>query len=247
MVTNLVFAHRDETGSTILGTPVVNKPWEWIENIGEPAPDPKDEAARQRHELDDVASRYSIRNSGSISLDHFAARMTSDGLRPNLRSDDERGLMEGRIRGFEDGLSESVFARDWRETRRDVLEHADVTHDTVHGPRHHELREMHIVVDATGKMRASPTSSVVSRGSTQGTGSSLRQAHHQFQSPLQGTSSGMHEIIDVDSMQIPEKRKAGGVSDDDIEIVEGPVPVSKKQKVVAGKATGMPKPKARKR
>ncbi|KAF5322492.1 hypothetical protein D9619_001365 [Psilocybe cf. subviscida] len=250
VVTNLLFAHHDEAGNTILGTPVINKPWEWIENIGEPTPDPKDEAARQRRERDDVASRYSIRNAGSISLDHFAARVTSDGVRPNLRSDDERGLMEGRIRGFEDGLSESVFARDWRETRRDALQHAEMTHDNAHSPRrdHYEMGEVHMVVDAVGKMRASPTSSIVSRGSsTQGTGSSLRQAHHQFQSPLQGTSSVKHEVIDVDSMQIPEKRKAGGVSDDDIEIVEGPVPVSKKQKVAAGKATGMLKPNAKKK
>ncbi|KAG9310600.1 hypothetical protein JVU11DRAFT_9164 [Chiua virens] len=37
IVTDLVHAHRDISGLIVFGAPIQNRPWEWIENLGEPA------------------------------------------------------------------------------------------------------------------------------------------------------------------------------------------------------------------
>lgn len=255
MVTDLVNAHHDAHGNTVYGLPVINKPWEWTEHIGEPSLDLKEED-RDREEKDRYNLKNLVKNSGSISLDHFAARLTGDVIKEDMLNVGE-GQMEGCLRSFEDGMSESLFARDWRETRRGPQS----TSETFGHSRAEYDVEMLLPSD-TGKMqqgsRASPASSTVSRSSTQGTGSSLRQKQSPSQT-IHSRASTVHEVIDVDSMATGSssakgkdsmKRKTAPVSDDEIEIIEGPVAsrsgqTAKKQK--AAKAPAATKTRARKK
>ena len=113
--------HRDASGHLAYGTPVQNQPWEWVENLGEPA-------------VEEDANRWwegPFKNASSLSLELFAARRTGDHIPRPIRntttttttkrdSDHERDDMrlEGDLRSFEDGLSaESIYRRDWHETR----------------------------------------------------------------------------------------------------------------------------------
>ena len=243
-VTNLVNTHRDSQGTMVYGTPVVNKPWEWIENLGEPsAVEPKEED-RGRESLH---LRYLVKNSGSISLDAFGARITGDGVKQDMLN--EGGQMEGSLRPFEDGMSENMFVRDWRETRWDteplsaatICLRSEYETDALAGS---ESSRAHT-------LRASPSSSVISRSSTQATGLSRQQP-----SPAQAVHS-RPEVIDVDVMQVSStsvkgketmKRKASAVtiSDDEIEIIEGPV-VARTKKQKAGKAPAVGKSRGRKK
>ncbi|KIM45096.1 hypothetical protein M413DRAFT_441761 [Hebeloma cylindrosporum] len=245
-VTNLVNAHRDSQGNTVYGTPVVNKPWEWIENLGEPsAVDPKDEEKERLH------LRYLVKNSGSLSLDTFGARITGDGVKQEMLN--EGGQLEGYLRPFEDGMSENVFIRDWRETRWDT---EPLSEATIRLRSEHESGAFAGSESSTAHtLRASPSSSVISHSSTQATGSSRQQP-----SPAQAVRS-RPEVIDLDVVQVSSgsvkgketmKRKASAmtISDDEIEIIEGPVIVrtnttTKKQK--AGKAPAAGKSRGRKK
>lgn len=251
----------------VIGSPVVNKPWEWIENLGEAANlDPKEEK-REREERERLKCHYLLKNSGSISLEHFNARLSGDGIKQSMlneSTDDSypeypEGVVEGCVRTFDDGLSENLFIRDWRESRMESEPSLEVI-----GNLKAELDPEHLAgIDSNtiqGLNRASPTSSVISRSSTQATMSSLRQQQSPSQSSLGRTSnSGMHEVIDVDSLpasSIAEKettkRKASStVSDDEIEIIEGPFTLrSQSGSAKKHKATKAPPPptnRARKR
>jgi hypothetical protein len=92
----LVYASVDASGQTLPGLPVMNQPWDWVESIGD-------------NGLGDApgGERGAISNNASLSLERFAARATGDTVRS-----------EKTPRGFHDALGgESVFARDWAETR----------------------------------------------------------------------------------------------------------------------------------
>jgi len=231
-VTNLINTFRDSHGNLVMGTPVVNRPWEWIENLGEPTADPKEEKER-------LQTPYLIKNSGSISLEHFNARITGDGIRQNLLNNgDELGpeaehgheVIEGCQRTFVDGLSENVFVRDWRESRLEpeisALEFSRGDLDTDH--------LMGIDPNAIHHLnRPSPTSSIISRSSTQATILSLRQQQQRSPSTTTSRTSTSHEVIDVDNLPAfissstiereSVKRKADvSMSDDEVEIIEGP-------------------------
>ncbi|KAF9528525.1 hypothetical protein CPB83DRAFT_314750 [Crepidotus variabilis] len=224
VVTDLVNSYRDTDGKMVYGSPVINKPWEWIENLGEPpSSDPKDE------------EREVVKNSGSISLDHFGTRHTGESIKHT--GAEGYWKTEGMVRGFEDGLTESVFIRDWRETR--------MNHETDLSPE--ILARLKPGLDAEALAAAeksgataknSPSSSIVSRSST---------SQYQHSPALSRQSSSTIEIIDVDNMPTNAsttkpirdtgKRKASlaSLSDDEIEIIEGPVvpragTSSKKQK-----------------
>lgn len=237
-VSNLVNYHRDVAGNIDYVTPVVNRPWEWVENLGDPTPiEPKgDEREGEKIAL---KARSLVKNSGSLSLDTFDARMTGDGILRSLREEVVDMRTEGNLRIFQDGLAgENIFKRDWCETR--------IPLDAKVIPRPTAGRVGGELVQEVGGIagnpsnsrerrmtpRGSPSSSVVSRSSARASTASIRQ------SPRQGlvhkrSSSATSDVIDVDSVTTnslssnrgcSSKRKAAAitVSDDEIEIIEGP-------------------------
>ncbi|KAF9567913.1 hypothetical protein CPC08DRAFT_813741 [Agrocybe pediades] len=246
VVTDLVSTHRDKQGKVVLGSPVVNKPWEWVENLGEtPIVDPKEEK-KEREEKERLKCHYLVKNSGSISLEHFNARLSGDGVKQSMVNEpidisesEYAGVVEGCIRTFGDGLSENIFIRDWRESRLESELspnlRGDLEPDGI-GPS-----------TSQGMNGPSPTSSVISRSSTQTTVHSQRQQPSPSHSSLGlSSSSAMHEVIDVDSLPASatgekgSKRKASTtISDDEVEIIEGPF-------VVRSQTGSAKKPKAAK-
>jgi mediator of RNA polymerase II transcription subunit 12 len=239
----------------VLGAPVLNRPWEWVENLGDfPAADTKDD--------DEERGRHPIKNSASLSLDLFNARVTGDGI---VLIDQYDSRIEGNVRSFEDSLTaESVFKRDWRETRveldsLDVLVGGGVNRaeevDELGGlPSFPRTTER---LSASHSLRASPVSasSIRSHQSTilSAAGSSVRSSPHQ--QPLQppplprSSISSASDPIDVDapvttsstSTRRTSKRKITS-SDDEIEIVDGPNPAPSQ---VGKKSKGKPTTKAR--
>jgi len=228
VVSNLSYAHRDSSGHLVHGAPVLNRPWEWIENLGEPAVlDPKEEE-KEREEKERLKTKYLVKNSGSLSLDTFGARLTGDGV--ISKGDD--GRIEGNIRSFEDGLSsESIFKRDWRETRIELDDMSLLSGGRTKG----EAEECMPSSSNQGRnerratSRVSPAASVRSRASANASGS-LRQSPAQVSLNRLSTSTAS-EPIDIDSIPTTDsltrntsKRKLASVSDDDVEIIEGPIP-----------------------
>lgn len=242
VVTNLFNTHHDAQGNEVVGLSVTNRPWEWIENLGEPSVlDGKEDEREKEH----LKSKYLVKNSGSISLDHFGARLTGNGIKHDMATDIESRTASS-IRSFEDGCSESLFNRDWRETRLEW--DTEPSPETLFRSRGELDPVLSDSLNATHGQRISPPSSVISRESTQGTvsSSSTRQQHspsHTIHSRT--TNSSIHEIIDVDSVPttLSVKKESGkrktiaAESDDEIEIIEGPVVThvatsSKRQKIV---------------
>jgi mediator of RNA polymerase II transcription subunit 12 len=113
-VSDLVTTSRDNHDDVMLGNPVINRPWEWMEYLGDPVMDAKEENRNKKEKENPI---HSFKNAGAISLEMFGARITGDCIVPNM-SEEVDGRMESRIREFEDGLSaDTLFRRDWRETR----------------------------------------------------------------------------------------------------------------------------------
>lgn len=247
-VLNLVTTHRDSNGNLIYGSPVINRPWEWIENLGEPS-NPESKEGRERDEKERLKTKHLVKNSASLSLELFGARMTGDGILPTTPELSPR--TEGNIRAFEDGLSaENIFKRDWRETRvelePELLSGNPMTR--LRGETDHEGSGSTVLSGGARSERrltprGSPASSIVSRSSARGSTASMRQSPGQLSGHKQSNSS-IGEPIDVDSIptgssskRAPPKRKATAisVSDDEVEIVDGPHPMrptaAKKPKV----------------
>ena len=78
---DLVYASLDSSGRTVPRSPVTNRPWDWVESLGDIAPSK-------------APTDGGIRNNPSLSLELFAARAAVD----NVRS-------EKNARGFHDALS----------------------------------------------------------------------------------------------------------------------------------------------
>ncbi|KAI6169577.1 hypothetical protein EDD17DRAFT_1784529, partial [Pisolithus thermaeus] len=226
VVKGLVHAYRDPSGQLAYGTSVQNRPWEWIENLGEPS---AETGLRPRTDS-------TIKNATSLSLEFFAARPTGDHILQTSvwgPSEDvpdlENMRLEGDLRAFEDGLSaESVYARDWRETRleahRDI--HAGVTENTG-GDGNDDLGVLAIPPAQIHSVsrRPSPASSVRSRDSAHGSIASLRQSPGMgAKAPLSALSETMEdaEASTTEVGVIGHKRKAE--TDDEVEIIEGPIP-----------------------
>ncbi|KAJ3781694.1 hypothetical protein GGU10DRAFT_98188 [Lentinula aff. detonsa] len=220
-VQNLSNAHRDANGNIHIDAPVVNRPWEWTENLGELA--------------GDSSQGREVKNSGSLNLLNFGARLTGEGRIPEAYKNDAR--VQENLRMFEDGFSaESIFQRDWRETRVKASVE-DLLGTEGSRSKMDEYVPMSAVTHGrNGKRKGSPAMSV--SGASRSSGVSIRQ------SPGRGalhrrSSSTNSDIIDVDA--IPSmaagsssrgKRKAVVESDDDVVFVEGPVPVQAKGKKV---------------
>ncbi|KAH9485234.1 hypothetical protein JR316_0002141 [Psilocybe cubensis] len=254
LVMHLVHAQRDAQGNVVYGIPVVNKPWEWIENLGEPIiTDPKEEE-REREEKRRLKVKYLIKNSGSVSLEHFGARFTGEGM-THVAPSDERASQENCARSFEDGMTQNIFIRDWRETRLE----SEHSRDPVARLKADFDSEPVFSIDpqTLQASRTSPTPSVISRSSTQATSSSLHQS--PTSRSRNSNSATVHEIIDVDNFSNTgtstfkandtHKRKASvaAISDDEVEIIEGPglsrSANAKKQKAGKGPVAGKTKPR----
>ncbi|KAG2121417.1 hypothetical protein BD769DRAFT_1629455 [Suillus cothurnatus] len=217
VVQDLAHAHRDSTGLLVYGAPVQNRPWEWIENLD------KDDGI--------------IRNNASLSLELFGAKATGDHLIGYVH--DEERCMPTRLEGvFEDQLTaESVFRRDWRETR--LPAHSDVRAGVRGvGEESDELGTLPAFgLQKPGSRRASPASSVRSRGSV----SSVRRSPGSLSGNRSAVSTreGTGESGIGPDPAAERKRKASASVDDDdeVEIIKGPVPANPKKLKVK------PKPK----
>lgn len=238
---NLVHAHRDASGHLVYGAPILNRPWEWVENVGEPAVE--EDAHRWRE--------GPFKNASSLSLELFEACRTGEHIpRPNLLRDtaqqdnreDNYMRLEGDVRSFEDGLStESIYRRDWRETRLEAYRDGQVDGGASSMGKGDGLDEVGLLPVfpaqnrsgsagsgsgsglGSGSRKASPASSVKSRGSTQGTVPSVRQSPGSTTKMSTRTVSDvMEEGSTTNRSGAERKRKAD--PDDEVEIVDGPLP-----------------------
>jgi mediator of RNA polymerase II transcription subunit 12 len=224
IVSQLASSHRDSAGQLVYDAPVLNRPWEWIENLGEPASlDPKDED-KEREEKERLGMQYLVKNSGSLSLDVFGARLTGDGI---LQAQEGDARIQANVRTFQDGLSaEGMFKRDWRETRMEpeIATLIDASMGRVRTEAN-QLGAAGSIQSIQGRPekrainRASPASSVLSRSSAHG--SSRRPSPGQSSLNRQSVST-----IDTDSSttgsssrKTGSKRKATA-SDDEVIAVE---------------------------
>lgn len=237
-IANISSGHRAPSGNLVVNGPIVNRPWEWIENLGEPdISDKLDTVPSER-----VSAAVVVKNTGSLPLEAFEARSTGVGsLQPGVSSD--RLIWNALM--FEDtSAATNVFLRDCQEARVDV--------DVVKGSSKTTISD-EVPGSAGGSSRSEKRTPRGSPGA-----SSAMSRHSMRQSPAlsvgRHTSSTVSEVIDVDNLDIDTgqraKRKAPMSIDDEIEILDGPMVSSsrggKKIKVdPALKVTG--KGKGRKR
>ncbi|KZT67178.1 hypothetical protein DAEQUDRAFT_673722 [Daedalea quercina L-15889] len=242
VVADLAYATRDASGALTLTQPVQHRPWEWTEYLGDVSPgevNPRtDERAGTR-----IEEHGSVRNSASVALELFGARLTGDILVAAHTGGDQR--VEAALRTFQDDLSsESVFARDWREARvalndegsrsRSVTDHEDGVAPT--GQYQGASRRGSPALSTrSGVARVSGSSSAGSRRQSPATSTTVGH-------PLSRLSvSTASEPIDVDAFDFANvattstaKRR---LDDDEVQIVEGPARTSKKPRGKVGSRT----------
>jgi mediator of RNA polymerase II transcription subunit 12, fungi type len=254
-VANLANAHRDSSGALVHGTPVLNRPWEWIENLGDqPFLDPKEEE-REKEEKERLKSKYLVKNSASISLEAFGARVTGDGVLDDMYPGQD-SRTKANIHSFEDGLSaESVFKRDWRETQMEIVNEALLSggrgrgdDDDDVGPLPSYLNQGQNTRRSTPR-KSSPATSAQSRGSA----TSIRQSPG-LSTISRATGSASSDIVEIQSVTAASmstskkssKRKASHVSDEDVDIVESTdAATSRAPKKVKTKTISKPRAKKR--
>lgn len=249
-VSDLVYAPKDQTGSSEQHlAPVQNRPWEWTEYLGDAVTaDITKSVTDNRHAPHHSTQQadQGIPNTTSLPLDLFNARVVGN------RLDISDPQIEGAAKMLQETtLAESVFRRDWREARVDasVLD-ANFGHRSLErssdgtgsGPSSGSERP-------SNSRMASPAGSVRSRGTPVGGSGSRRTspatAYTSQPSGLSRLSGSLVEPIDVDSLEVsPVKTSgSGGVKrkasddDDDIQILEGPIPT--------GSVARKPKPRPR--
>jgi mediator of RNA polymerase II transcription subunit 12 len=229
-VANLVYASRDASGNLVHGPVAVNRPWEWVDNIGDAtAVESAGDESRRRH-------RPSILNTSSIALELFGTRVTGEAILPR----DDPAVVTN-LRAFQDNTSgESIFTRAWIESR--IAFEGGVGRAPMRGEEEDEVGTLPSfpAQDRRGSRRSSPAGSTLSRGS------GISAPPSRFQSPFSRVS-GSSDAIDVDvsapasGSSAPgrtSKRKASvlSVSSSDIEIVDAPGPSTAAKKPRAGKA-----------
>ncbi|KAI0248197.1 hypothetical protein BJV78DRAFT_1334324 [Lactifluus subvellereus] len=199
-VADLVHASLDSLGQILPGPPVMNRPWDWVESLGDNAPG-------------DSPAEGGIRNNASLSLELFAARATGDCVRS-----------ERNPRGFHDALGgESMFSRDWAETRIPLADESSARReddDTVAALPAFAAARRGMTPASPAWSRQSATSSRLQSPTQQ---SFTRASASRSDEPLdmERSSAGSRQL---------GKRKASTISvDSDIEIVESP-PAQKKTK-----------------
>jgi len=219
-VRNLVYASRQPDGTLVYHGPVQNRPWEWTEYLGDDNPD-------------------EFKNSGSLPLDLFEAKLTGDHMF------DASGLSE-RAESFlrtlrNDLVSENVFERDWREGRVPLQTGTPPEFGSRLGGNEEEDEEGSSKVQRgqQNSRGASPASSVRSRIST----TSFRSPSVSSQLSRGGGST---DVIEVDSLPSTsstrtQKRKATKEIDEDedeIQIIDNPDPSTFKKKATGTKGRG---------
>jgi mediator of RNA polymerase II transcription subunit 12 len=259
-VTNLVTYRLDVASNLLQEQPVINQPWEWIENLDETSAvdGPSKDEDFDRQEKARLKTRYLVKNSGSLSLEHFSAQITGDGVVELLAKEyDAQALND--IRTFEDGLdAEGIFARDWRESRTDfdesisspasvssgrAIQSAGGGAGSGDGDQESGSSSSHVKTERKlTPMRASPASSIVSRGSAKGSTSSLKQQSPTVRLVSEGSDP------DGPSRGVAKRKMDGG--DDEAEVIEGPAPIhtappTKRARAGAGKTTGKTSGKSR--
>ena len=228
-VRNLVYASRQPDGTLVYHGPVQNRPWEWTEYLGDDNPD-------------------EFKNSGSLPLELFDAKLTGDHLL------DSSGLSE-RSESFlrslrNDAVSENIFERDWREGRVPLQTGTPPEFGSRLGGNEDEDEEGSSKVQRgqQNSRGASPASSVLSRISAA-----------SFRSPSVSSQfsrrAGSVDVIEVDSLPSTsstrtQKRKATkeiDEDDDEVQIVDDPNPSAlRKKPSTKGKGTAS-KSRAKKR
>ncbi|KAH9894990.1 hypothetical protein C8Q73DRAFT_745370 [Cubamyces lactineus] len=248
-VEDLVYVTRDASGSVVTSVPVQNRPWEWTEYLGDvPGTDPRGGGPNDG-QADD--GRPTVKNSASLSLELFEARLTSDRIvAPQVAKDDL--LAEENLRALQDDLyAEGAFRRDWRETRVSLNDattassmrtgsRADQEDSAPPLPAFGQYSNAAAATDVrSSSRRPSPASSV--RSAT-----SLRQSPAHPLSRLSVSTAG--EVIDVDALEAgtsgsgsTNKRKAMSSiaeEDDEVLIVDGPGASSHGSKRTKAKTAG---------
>ena len=235
-------------------TPVSNHPWEWMEYLGEPS---------TQEVGDEGAVAGTVKNTTSLSLELFNAHALAK-RSADVSSDNPQATLDGqRVLGTlnelrETSFLESIFKRDWRESR--VFVSSPLQGST---PSHPEAEDEVgplpglISTDrrSISSRMASPVSSIRSRGSVQPPGSaSMHHSPSQPQPQRMSTSgSTASDAIDVDSLnadtfssmsqtQSNKKRKTTDGDDGvDVQVVHGPSTSQKKLKSKTGAAKSKPK------
>jgi mediator of RNA polymerase II transcription subunit 12 len=243
-VADLVYASVDASGQTLPGLPVMNQPWDWVESIGDNA-------------LGDApgGERGAISNNASLSLERFAARATGDTVRS-----------EKTPRGFHDALGgESVFARDWAETRIPLTDENPAPRRG--GENGDDDRDGGggggggggVLPGAFASRRGmSPASPAWSRQSA--TSSRLQSPTQQSSFTRASAASRSDGLPDLERssaagsrQQAPGKRKASTITnaDSDIEIIESPSALKKAKttttKTKTATKTAPAKPRAKRK
>ncbi|KAI9448864.1 hypothetical protein BJY52DRAFT_1309908 [Lactarius psammicola] len=224
-VADLVYTLVDASGQTLPGPPVMNQPWDWVENLGDNA------------SIGDTPVERAVSNNASLSLERFAARATGDTVRS-----------EKTPRGFHDALGgESVFARDWAETRIPLADENPAR------------REDDDVPPQPGGGLPTTSAFAARRGMSPASPAWSRQSatSSRLQSPTQQSytrASAASRSDDVERSSAgsrqPGKRKASTINnpDSDIEIIESPSAL-KKVKTTKTKTTktALVKPRAKRK
>jgi len=223
LVTGLSLGHRDSSGRLIRDVKAVNRPWEWMENIGDPDKDSdKDEELKIA-----LRTNHLVRNTGSLSLHLFSTRITGDSVIPIHPSTDAISL--GAARMFEDGMSsESIFMRDWRESRLPGIQPRDLMDMQAAEAEVSAVVESPSRTDRRTPVGSSPASAPPSRkpSPAMSTSGLNRPSITAMETDSHPSSSS--------STKKPGKRKAAPSDDDDDE------PIAKKRPAKA-------QPKAKKR
>lgn len=235
----MVYASVDASGQTLPGLPVMNQPWDWVECLGDTA-------------VGDTPAERAISNNASLSLERFAARATGDTVRS-----------ERTPRGFHDALGgESVFARDWAETRIPLADENPARRVDEDPPQQQQQQQGVLPGAFAARRCISPASPAWSRQSAT---SSRLQSPTQQSYTRASAASRSDELPDLErssagsrhqqqQQQQPSsssgKRKAQAMSsaDSDIEIIESPSAL-KKAKTTKTKTskTTLVKPRAKRR
>ncbi|EPQ57624.1 hypothetical protein GLOTRDRAFT_137894 [Gloeophyllum trabeum ATCC 11539] len=243
-VENLAYASAEPSGSGDVPesqlVPVQNRPWEWVEYLGDPITlDPKEEE-KEKQERERLRARQLVKNTTSLSLELFGTQVTSDRA---VHVNDADSRLEGDLRSFQDGLwGESIFKRDWRESRVQLVGsgagRSKSEEDEDGTAAAGMTSSLHVSEKRKqGSRKPSPASSVVSR-------SSAHPSHHSGSRSTTPTrrsvvGSSMSEPIDVDSVAVSvgaSKRARDQDGDDEVEILDT-VPSGSKAKK-ARKTTG---------
>ncbi|OCH91787.1 hypothetical protein OBBRIDRAFT_752537 [Obba rivulosa] len=247
-VSDLAYASRDPaSGSLVVSMPVQNRPWEWTEYLGEYSPQDVKGDERAADE------RVALKNAASLPLELFATHLSGEHIVPvSTHADDP--MVQYSVHTFQDGLNlDTVFARDWRETRI-ALDEGDGGQGRHRGEHEDEAQAAAMAGPSaerrSSSRKGSPALSVRTgmQHSGPSSASSLRPSPaHKLSRLSMSTAS---EVIDVDNLRTPlageqaGKRKAE-VIDDDVEIVEGPLAASRTTKKSKAKTSTKPRTKKR--